>query len=42
MVKYGFPLASSIALLAWGMLEFPKVRLTDQGAGRAQPQLPCW
>ena len=27
MVKYGFPLASSMAMLAWGMLEFPQVQL---------------
>ena len=25
MVKYGFPLASTMALMAWGMLEFPGV-----------------
>ena len=25
MVKYGFPLASTVAMLAWGMLEFPGV-----------------
>ena len=25
MVKYSFPLASTVALLAWGLLEFPQV-----------------